>query len=145
MGIRRPQEGHALKGYYDDVSVNSGEEPDTTRVLTLIREVRKCLQAVDQQPVLEFLTEDSRRYYEAREITLQRQESMVQQFFGDLQRFSTDLTRTLTTEFQEKQKTLEDEHAKRLSGLDLNQANPEGFASRHGAESPRPSGFRRCG
>lgn len=118
VSVRRPEENHRLKGWYDEASINPGEEADAAKVVTLIREVRKSLQAIEEKAALEFLTDEQRSYYEAREVNLQRQEAMVQQFIGDLQRFSTDLTKTLTTEFQQKHKTLEEDHAKRITALE---------------------------
>jgi len=118
VSVNRPMENQKIKGWYDDVSISPGEESDPIRVLNLVKEVRKTLHAPEDKSALDFLTEEQCRYYEAREIALNRQEQMLQRFFSELQRFSIDLTTKLTTDFQHKQVALEEQHAKRLAALD---------------------------
>lgn len=97
-----------LSGLQDTVSVNPGnEDQNAAPAARLVKLLRQRLGAIDNQVFLDYLKEEDRAFYQAREQSLQRLQTMQEEFFRRIQ----DFIAQQADAYQKKQSELEQKHA----------------------------------
>lgn len=118
-------QSHTLKGLHDEVTVDPKQEQDPSRVARLIRLVRNALGTIDELSILDFMKEEDRTFYQARETSLQRLQELQESFFLRLQDFGTEQAETyqkrldqLEDKYSAKSRELDERHFERATELD---------------------------
>ena len=91
VSVRREHaQGRRLTGYHDNVTVKPApNDEDHAKYARLVKRLRKDLRAVDGKAFLDFLKEEDRAFYEAREQSLQKLQAMQEDFFREIREFTT--------------------------------------------------------
>ena len=101
-----------LLGYHDSVTVNLHPHRADQRVAVgarLLKLLRERLGAIDDKAFLDFLKEEDRTFYQAREQSLQRLQNMQEGFFEKIQEFVAQQAEA----YQKKQADLDQRYAEK--------------------------------
>ncbi len=123
--INRQWQDHTLKGFQDGLSINPQQQDDkAARLARFVSLARKYFRAVEERAYLDYVKEEDKKYYEAREDSLQRLEKMQDAFFSKLQTFTIAQNETfqkrldeLQAQYDAKQKALEQQYQEKAKAL----------------------------
>jgi hypothetical protein len=132
IAVHREWDGNSktLTGCQDAVTVNPGGEDRNAAVAArLVKLLRQRLGAVDDKPLLDYLKEEDRAFYQAREQSLQRLQTMQEEFFRRIQDFiaqQADVYQKKQSELEQKyvdkENRSEEAHVQRTKELDEREA-----------------------
>jgi hypothetical protein len=101
--------------WHDKVIITPGNEGDLQRLMKLVACAKKHLgEVVPANALSDFLGEDTKRHYAARDTYLSKQEEMLSKFFRQMEQYSTDSTARL----EHRQAELDEQYGKRRVALE---------------------------